>query len=361
MTAAPELVIGTRRVSIGEPVLIVAELSANHHQSLNTAIEMVYAAKKAGADAVKLQTYTADTMTIDCDTDHFRVSGGTPWDGQTLHNLYDEAQTPWEWHAEIQRTAEDEGLIFFSTPFDATAVDFLEDLQVPAYKVASFEIVDLALIEKISATGKPIILSTGMATADEIERAVTTARGAGTREIALLRCTSAYPARPEEADLRTIPDLVQRFGVVSGVSDHTLGISVPVAAVALGALIVEKHFTLSRDQTGPDSSFSLEPQEFKAMAEAIRTTEQALGTARYGPREGEAASTVFRRSLFAVKDIAKNEPFNAQNVRSIRPGFGLPPADIDRLFTYRAARKIERGTPLNWDMVDLDETPAEDR
>jgi len=351
----PEMRIGSRRIATGEPVLIVAELSANHHQSLETAIEMIEAAHKAGADAVKVQTYTPDTMTIDCAAEHFRIGKGTPWEGRTLYDLYAEAYTPWKWQPELKRAANDRGLIFFSTPFDITAVDFLEDMGVPVYKVGSFELIDLPLIEKIAATGKPMILSTGMASREEIGQAVAAARGAGPLEIALLRCTSAYPARPEEADLRTIPDLCTEFGVVPGLSDHTLGIAVPVVAVALGACIVEKHFTLSRSEPGPDSSFSLEPEEFSDMVEAIRTTEKALGTIRYGSREGEVPSLVFRRSLFVVEDVERGESFTPQNVRSIRPGHGLPPADIVRVLCSRAASDIKRGTPLTWDLVELDE------
>lgn len=355
---ARELRIGSRRIAAGEPAFIVAELSANHHQSLETAVEMIYGAHRAGADAVKLQTYTPDTMTIDCANEFFRVGAGTPWEGKTLYQLYTEAFTPWEWQPELMRVAGECGLDLFSTPFDATAVEFLEDMNVPAYKVASFELVDIPLIEAIAATGKPMILSTGMATREEIEQAVTASRAAGAVEIALLRCTSAYPARPEEADLRTIPDLAEAFDVVPGLSDHTLGIAIPVAAVALGACIVEKHFTLSRSQPGPDSSFSLEPAEFKDMVGAIRTTEKALGDVRYGPREGELPSQVFRRSLFAVADVRRGESFTPQNVRSIRPGHGLPPASIVDILGRRAAADIARGTPLTWDLVDLGTDPT---
>jgi N-acetylneuraminate synthase len=318
---------------------------------------MIHAAHRAGADAVKLQTYTPDTMTIDCTNEFFRVGAGTPWEGKTLYDLYTEAFTPWEWQPELMRVAGECGLDLFSTPFDATAVDFLEDMKVPAYKVASFELVDIPLIETIAATGKPMILSTGMATREEIEQAVTAVRSAGGVEIALLRCSSAYPASPEEADLRTIPDLAATFDVVPGLSDHTLGIAIPVAAVALGACIVEKHFTLSRSEPGPDSSFSLEPAEFKDMVEAIRTTEMALGRVRYGPREGELPSQVFRRSLFVVAGVKRGESFTPQNVRSIRPGHGLPPAAIVDVLGRRAAANITRGTPLTWDLVDLGKDP----
>ncbi|MFW6175178.1 MAG: pseudaminic acid synthase, partial [Acidobacteriota bacterium] len=260
--------IGGRRIGPGEPVFVVAEVSANHNGSFDRAAEILHAAHVAGVDAVKLQTYTPDTMTLDLDQEPFRVEGGTIWDGRSLHDLYREAQTPWEWHPKLREVAEELGLILFSTPFDPTAVDFLEEMDVPAYKVASFEIVDLPLIRKIAATGKPMIVSTGMATLGEIEEAVAAARGAGATEIVLLKCTSAYPAPPEEADLRTIPHLATTFGVPAGLSDHTLGTEVAVAAVALGACVIEKHFTLSRADGGPDGAFSLEPQELRRLVDS---------------------------------------------------------------------------------------------
>lgn len=345
MNGEGQLHIGATMVGSGQPVFVVAELSANHNQDFEQAIKLIHAAKAAGADAVKLQTYTPDTLTIDCDSELFQLQG-TAWEGRNLYDLYTQAFTPWEWHPKLSVAAQELGMDLFSTPFDPTAVDFLEDMGVPAYKVASFEIVDLPLIEKIAATGKPLIISTGMATRKEIRQAVTTARNAGASEIALLRCTSAYPALPEEADLRTIPDLAKCFSAVPGLSDHTLDIVVPITAVALGACIVEKHLTLSRSEPGPDSSFSLEPDEFKDMVEAIRTTEKALGTVRYGPREGELPSLVFRRSLFVVEDIKRGESFTPQNVRSIRPGHGLPPAMLDQVIGKSATRDLARGTPL---------------
>jgi N-acetylneuraminate synthase len=345
------MTIADRRIGPDHPVYVVAELSANHSQDYGRAEALVHAAAEAGADAVKLQTYTPDTMTIDCDAEEFRIKG-TIWEGRTLYDLYTEAYTPWNWQPQLKMEAEKLGLELFSTPFDKTAVDFLEEMRVPAYKVASFEIIDLPLIAKIAATGKPIIMSIGMATRDEIRQAVTTARSAGANEIALLRCTSAYPASPEEADLRTIPDLAESFSAVPGVSDHTLDIVVPITAVALGARVVEKHLTLSRGDSGPDSSFSLEPNEFKATVEAIRKTEMALGTVRYGPREGERPSSVFRRSLFVVEDIRRGEPFTHQNVRSIRPGHGLPPSMLDHLIGKMAARDLARGTPLRKKDID---------
>ncbi len=347
------LKIGDRPIGPGHPVYVVAEMSANHNRSFDRALALIDAAHHIGADAVKLQTYTADTMTIECDSDHFRIGKGSLWEGKTLYQLYSEAATPWEWHPELKNRAESLGLDFFSTPFDTTAIEFLEHLDVPAYKVASFEITDLPLIRAIAATGKPIILSTGMATEAEIRRAVTTARNSGAGGLALLRCTSAYPAEPSEADLRTIPDIAQRFDVVPGLSDHTLGIAVPVAAAALGACIIEKHLTLSRDDPGPDAAFSLEPDEFSEMVAAVRTAETALGNVRYGPREGELGSIEHRRSLFVVEDVVRGEKLTRRNVRIIRPGHGLPPDEIDRVVGRTASRDLNRGTPLAWS--DLDE------
>ncbi len=351
MTSSIE--IGGRRIGPGEPAYIVAEMSANHGQSFDEAARILGAAKMSGADAVKLQTYTPDTLTLDSDREEFRIGAGTLWEGQNLYQLYGEAFTPWEWQPELKELAGELEIDLFSSPFDATAVEFLEEMGVPAYKIASFEIVDLALIRRVAETGKPIIMSTGMATRAEIEEAVETARGAGCEELALLKCTSAYPAPAEEMNLRTIPDLATTFGVPVGLSDHTLGIAVPIAAVALGAAIVEKHFTLSRAKPGPDSAFSLEPHEFKDMVAAIRTAEQALGEARYGASEREAASRVFRRSLFVVADVAAGEELGEHNVRSIRPGYGLPPRELPRVLGRRATRDLERGKPLEWsDLAD---------
>lgn len=331
---------------------IVAELSANHNQRYEYAIGLIHAAKDAGADAVKVQTYTPDTITINSNAEWFRIHHGTIWDGQTLYELYREAATPWEWQPELQQLANDLDLEFFSSPFDHTAVDFLEKLNVPAYKVASFELVDVPLIEKIAATGKPIILSTGMATVEEIEEAIQAAKRAGASRIALLKCTSAYPALPEQANLRTIPDLAGRFRVPVGLSDHTFGIAVPVAAAALGARIIEKHLTLSRKLGGPDSTFSLEPAEFKAMVEAVRATEKSLGQVSYGPVGDEANNLTFRRSLFVVKDVRCGETFTKENVRSIRPGHGLHTRYLREIIGRRAARDIERGTPLDWELLE---------
>lgn len=340
-----------RRVGPGEPAYIIAELSANHNQDFEQAARIVEAAKAAGADAVKLQTYTADTLTIASDREYFRVGGGTLWDGRTLHDLYAEAYTPWEWQPKLKSIADRLGLDLFSTPFDPTAVDFLEEMGVPAHKVASFEIVDLPLVERIARTGKPVIMSTGMATLGEIDEAVRAARRAGASQLALLKCTSAYPALPESMNLRSIPHLAEAFGVPAGLSDHTLGVAVPVAAVALGACLIEKHFTLSRATPGPDSAFSLEPDEFRAMVEAVRTAEKALGNVRYGVGPEEEKSLAFRRSLFAVEDVKAGEVFTPENVRSIRPGHGLAPKHLPEVLGRRAAEDIGRGTPLDWRYV----------
>jgi N-acetylneuraminate synthase len=350
MTMDPYLEIAGRRIGRAHPTYIVAELSANHNQDIAEALRLIDVAAEAGADAVKFQTYTPDTLTIDCDNEHFRIKG-TLWEGKTLYRLYAEAFTPWEWHAQLAAKARDVGLQWFSTPFDETAVDFLVGLDAPAYKVASFECVDIGLLRKIAQTGRPIIMSTGMATLAEIDEAVTTLRDAGAQQLALLKCTSAYPAPPEDMNLATIPHLAQAFGVVAGLSDHTLGGSVPVVAVALGARIVEKHLTMSRQAPGPDSAFSLEPAEFKAMVSAIRIAEQALGTVHYGVSPRERESRAFRRSLFVVQDIRKGEPFTNENVRSIRPGNGLHTRHLSEVVGRTASRDIPRGTPLAWDLV----------
>jgi pseudaminic acid synthase len=345
------LEIGNRRVGAECPIYVIAEMSANHNQDYDRAIEIIKAAKDAGADAIKVQTYTPDTLTIDCNNEYFRIEG-TLWEGRTLYDLYEEAYMSWEWQPKLQQVAHDLGLDFFSTAYDKTAVDFLEELDVPVYKVASFELVDLPLLRRVARTGKPIILSTGMATLAEIDEAVRTIREAGGEQLALLKCTSAYPAPPEEMNLRTIPHLAEAFGVPTGLSDHTLGIAVPVAAVALGACIVEKHFTLSRNDPGPDSAFSLEPQEFKAMVEAIRVAEKALGEVNYEVTEREQVSRVFRRSLFVVKDMQVGEVFTAENVRSIRPGYGLHTRYLEYVMGRRATQSIEKGTPLMWALTD---------
>jgi N-acetylneuraminate synthase len=343
--------IAGRRIGNSLPVYVIAEVSANHNRDYDQVVRILRAAKDAGADAVKLQTYTPDTITMASEREEFRVSGGTLWDGRTLHDLYAEAFMPWEWQPALKKLAEGLGMDCFSSAFDSTAVDFLEEMNVPAHKVASFELVDIPLIQKMARTGKPLIMSTGMATVEEIDEALQTARGAGATEIALLKCTSAYPAPPEEMNLRTIPETARRFNVPVGLSDHTMGIAVPVAAVALGACIVEKHLTLSRSIPGPDSAFSLEPHEFKAMVDALRIAEKAIGKVHFGLSEKEEASRAFRRSLFVVADVKQGEVFTAQNVRSIRPGNGLHTRHLQDVLGRSAAQGIKRGTPLSWDFV----------
>ena len=340
-----------RRVGAGQPPLIVAEMSGNHMGRLERALAMLRAARQAGVEAVKLQTYTAETLTLDHDGPGFRIEGGL-WHGRTLHDLYQEAHTPWEWHEALFREGRRLGLIMFSTPFDETAVDLLEGLAVPAYKIASFELVDRPLIERVAATGKPVIMSTGMASLGEIDDAVTVARRAGCRDLALLHCVSGYPAPAADYNVRTIAHLGETFNVVAGLSDHTLGTATAVAAVALGAAIVEKHFTLCRADGGPDAAFSLEPAELQALVADCRTAWQALGDVAYGCRASERSGLVFRRSLYAVRDIAAGEALTRDGVRSIRPGFGLPPADLPRVLGRRARVAILRGTPLSWELIE---------
>ena len=343
--------IAGRSIGGGAPTYVIAELSANHQRRLESALRLVTAAADAGADAVKLQTYTPDTITLEGDGPEFRIGAGTVWDGRTLYELYAEAATPWEWHEPLQRAAAGRGMHFFSSPFDDSAVEFLEGLAVPAYKIASFEIVDVGLIARVARTGKPMIISTGMATLDEIGEAVDAARRHGATELALLKCTSAYPAPLEESNLLTIPDMAERFGLPIGLSDHTLGIAAPIAAVALGATIVEKHLTLSRADGGPDGAFSLEPDELKAMVDGIRSAEKALGAVSYEPTEHEAPSRILRRSLFTVEPVRAGQPFTTRNVRSIRPGHGLHTRHLPEVLKGTAARDIERGTPLDWELV----------
>jgi N-acetylneuraminate synthase len=327
-------------------------MSANHGQSFEQAVKIVKAAKEAGADAVKLQTYTPDTLTIDCDNPHFRING-TLWHGRVLYDLYREAFTPWEWQPLLKEIAQEIGLDLFSTPFDTSAVDFLEHMGVPAHKIASFENCDIGLLRRVAAVGKPIIASTGMATLAEIDELVQVLRDGGGEQLALLKCTSAYPAPYDEMNLRTIPHLAQTFGVPVGLSDHTLGGVVPVAAASLGACIIEKHLTLSRSIPGPDSAFSLEPQEFKAMVDGVRIAEKALGRIDYGLRGAEIKSRAFRRSLFVVENVRAGEMFTEQNVRSIRPGHGLHTRHLEEVLGRVAARDIVRGTPLAWEMIGV--------
>jgi len=342
--------INNRLIGPGHPAYIIAELSANHNQDFDNAVKCLLAAKEAGADAVKLQTYTPDSLTINCDNKYFQIQG-TLWAGQALYDLYNSAFMPWEWQPKLKEIADEEGIHLFSTPFDASAVDFLEAMDVPAHKIASFEIIDIELLRKVAQTGKPIILSTGMATLAEIDEAVSTIRAIRETELALLKCTSAYPAPPESINLRSVAHLARAFNVVAGLSDHTLGIAVPVAAVVAGASIIEKHFTLSRSIPTADSKFSLEPHEFRSMVDSVRTAEKALGSVCYGASEWEAKSLVFRRSLFVVRNIKAEEEFTSENVRSIRPGFGLHPRHLAEVLGRRATQSVERGTPLTWDLV----------
>lgn len=346
------MTISNRVISREQPVFIVAELSGNHNGNLDNAIKLIKEAAKAGVDAIKFQTYTADTITIDCDNEYFQIKQGTLWGGRTLYDLYKEAYTPWDWQPKLKKIAEGEGLICFSSPFDKTAVDFLEDMDVPAYKVASFEITDIPLIEYMASKGKPIILATGIATLSEIQEAIDACKRVGNEQIAILKCTSAYPAALEDMNLKTIPNLAETFNVVAGLSDHTLGISVPIAAVALGAKIIEKHFTLCRADGGPDAAFSLEPDELKAMVKSIREIEKALGTVTYDLTDKMKDSRSFSRSLFAVRDIKKGEDFTVSNVKSIRPGYGMHTRYYNDIIGKTAKEDIIKGTPMDWKLID---------
>ena len=343
--------IGNNEIGEGKPVYIIAELSANHNGSFERAVETLRAAADAGANAIKLQTYTADTLTLDCDNEYFKIGNGTVSEGKTLYELYSEAYTPWEWQPKLKKEAEKLGLDCFSSPFDTTAVDFLEKMDVPAYKIASFELVDIPLIKYTASKMKPIIISTGMTTEDEIKDAVDAVYSTGNRDLALLKCTSAYPALPEDMNLRTIPDMAKKFGVTVGLSDHTLTNDVSIASVALGATIIEKHITLSRAEGGHDAGFSLEPAEFAKMVESIRTVEKALGKINYQTTEKEKALRKLRRSLFAVKDIKKGEAFTSVNIRSIRPGAGLDPKYYEEILGKESVCNMKKGTPLELDLV----------
>lgn len=339
-------------IGSGHPPFVIAEMSGNHNQSLERALEIVEAAARAGAHGLKIQTYTADTMTLDLDSKEFFIADATSlWRGKSLYKLYQEAYTPWEWHRPIFERCRELGLIGFSTPFDETAVDFLEALDVPCYKIASFENVDIPLIRKVAATGKPIIMSTGMATVGELDDAVNAAREAGCKDLVLLKCTSSYPASPENTNIATIPHLRELFGCEVGLSDHTFGIGVAVASVALGATVVEKHFTLARADGGVDSAFSLEPEEMRALVEETTRAWQSLGRVSYGPTESERKSLVFRRSLYVVRDVKAGEVFSGENVRAIRPGFGLAPKHLDAVLGKKAKCDIARGTAMSWDLI----------
>lgn len=346
----PIVEIAGRKIGPGHPPYIVAEVSGNHNGDINRALRMLDAAKASGADAVKLQTYTADTMTIDSDRPEFLIQGGL-WGGRRLYELYQEAQTPWDWHRRLFDHARDLGITIFSTPFDFTAADFLDELDAPAFKIASFEAIDTPLIRRCAAKGKPIILSTGMAGLGEIEEAVAAARSAGDAGLILLHCVSAYPSPAADANLRTIPHLAEAFGAPAGLSDHTMGVAVSVAAVALGACFIEKHFTLARADGGPDAGFSLEPDELTRLVQECRDAWAALGTVSYAREESEGAMSVFRRSLYVVRDMAAGELFTPETLRSIRPGLGLPPKHYEAALGRPAARAITRGEPLEWSML----------
>jgi pseudaminic acid synthase len=342
----PCISIDGRRIGVDRPPFIVAEISANHNGNIETARKIIEMAKLSGADAVKLQTYRPDTITIDCDREDFRVNEGL-WDGRTLYNLYEEAHMPWEWHAPLFEYARKLGITIFSSPFDETAVDFLEKLDAPCYKIASFELTDLPLIKYIAATGKPMILSTGMANAEEIQEAIEVAREGGCKELAILHCVSGYPAPAEDYNLRVIPDMIQRFGLVTGLSDHTLSNATAIASIAMGASIIEKHLTLDRDGGGPDDSFSLEPDGLKQLCEDSRTAWESLGQVNYERKKSEQENVIFRRSLYVVKDIRAGEIITRENVKSIRPGFGLAPKFYEQVLGRTALLDISFGTPLS--------------
>ena len=342
--------IARREIGLGCPVYIIAEVSANHGQNFNRAAAMIRKASACGADAVKFQTYTPDSLTIDSDRKCFRIKH-PQWGGQTLYKLYQKACTPLGWFAKLKKIADDVGIAFISTAFDKPAVDLLESIGVPAHKIASFELVDHGLIEYAAKTKKPLIISTGMASSKEIKEALNVAKKAGAKDITLLKCVSSYPAKPDQMNLRTIPDMARRFGVPVGLSDHSMTDETAIAAVAMGAVMVEKHFTLSRKIETPDGFFSMEPAELKRLIERIRLTERVMGKVSHGPVESEKAGLAFRRSLFAVKNISKGEPFTDDNVRSIRPSDGLEPKHLKKILQSKAARRISRGTPLNWEMI----------
>lgn len=339
-----------RNIGPGEPMYVIAEMSCNHHGRYEEAEAIVRAAKAAGADAIKLQTYTPDTMTLDSDQPWFKIKG-TIWDGRGLYDLYREGMTPWEWHAPLKKLADSLGIHLFSSPFDPTAVEFLEKLGVPAYKIASFENGDLPLMRLVASKNKPVIMSTGTATPEEVDEAVATLKSAGAKDLVLLKCVSAYPAPPEEMNLRAIRTLSEKYGVSVGLSDHTLGSTVAVAAAALGACVLEKHLILSRASGGPDAKFSMEPKEFADMIVALRAVSAALGDGKTDPSPSEGPSRAFRRSLFIVKDVRAGEAFTSDNIRAIRPGNGLPPREYDALLGRKAIRDVRRGTPLSWDLV----------
>ena len=347
-----DIKIGTRVINENSSCFIIAELSANHNQNIDIDKETIKAAKESGADAIKLQTYTPDTMTIDCENEYFKIKQGTVWDGTTLYKLYEKAYTPWEWHKELKDYAESLGLIFFSTPFDKSATNFLEELDVKVYKVASFEVTDIPLIEYIASKEKPMIISTGIATLEDIELAVETCKKAGNDKIILLKCTSSYPAKLEDSNLLTILDLKERFNVISGLSDHSMEMEVPITAVALGGKVIEKHFILDRNMDGPDAGFSMEPEEFKQMVDSIRKVEKALGIVDYELTENKKKNREFSRSLFIVKDMKAGEIITEDNVRPIRPGFGMHPKYYNYILGKKIKQDTKKGTPLTFEIIE---------
>lgn len=346
----PFITIDGRKIGPDFPPYIIAELSANHNGDINRAFQIMEEAKKAGADAIKLQTYTHETITIDCDSEEFQIHGGL-WDGQTLYKLYKGAHMPWEWHKPLFEKAKELGITIFSSPFDFTAVDLLQDLDAPAYKIASFEVIDLPLIKRVAQTGKPMIISTGMANEEEIADAIKTAKDNGCKELVVLHCVSGYPAPAEQYNLRTISDIAERFDVLSGLSDHTIDNATAVTSIAFGACLIEKHVTMDRNGGGADDSFSLEPEELKALCQDTKTAWQALGKVNYERTEAEKGNVKFRRSLYAVKDIEKGEKISSENVRSIRPGFGLAPKYYDEVLERTASVDILRGTAISWELL----------
>lgn len=347
-----EFSIGNFRIGKDSPVFIIAELSANHNGSLDNALETIKAAKRVGADAIKLQTYTADTITIDAKTDDFRLKQGTIWDGKYLYDLYKEAYTPWEWHDKLFKAAADEGLICFSSPFDKTAVDLLESLNAPAYKIASFEITDIPLIEYTASKGKPVIISTGIAEIEDIQLAVDACRNQGNNNIALLKCTSSYPAPIEEANMLMVKDLSERFNVISGLSDHTMGISAPIVATSLGAKIIEKHFILDRAIGGPDASFSLNEEEFSALVKSVREAEKAIGEINYNLTDKQKKGREFSRSLYIVNDVKAGDVLAEENVKSIRPGYGMHPKHYKEVIGKKFTQDFPKGTALKWELIN---------
>lgn len=351
MSSDKKISIAGRAIGENYSPYVIAEISANHNGNMQTALRIIEEAKKAGADAVKLQTYTADTITLNCDSEDFKIHGGL-WDGRTLYDLYQEAHTPWDWHAPLFEYASKLGITIFSSPFDNTAVDLLEGLNAPAYKIASFEAIDLPLIKYVASTGKPMIISTGMADAEEIEEAIDAARSGGCKELAILHCVSGYPAPAQDYNLRTIPDMINRFGLVTGLSDHTLDNTTAIASIALGASIIEKHFTLNRNGGGPDDSFSLEPADLEALCKGARTAWDAMGAVDYGRKSSEQSNVKFRRSLYFVKDLKAGDVITADAVRSVRPGYGLTPKYLDDVVGRVLKQDVSKATAVSWEYVE---------